>query len=200
MNPETTLNPYATPSATLDVPASTSDRLLYVVAPRKLLIMMLGTAGVYLVYWFYRNWAGLNALQRAYWPVPRAIFSIFFTHALFREVEQLRVRRGRSWTWPPATLAWVYVMSILVPSVINNLFLREQPVPAILVGWVAWIPMFWSMYQAQRAINATEGDPDGQSNRSLTGANVAWLALGALYWLMQISMMVILLNPALVTG
>lgn len=160
MNPEAPLNPYATPKATLDVPVLMSDRLLYVVAPRKLLVMMIGTAGVYLVYWFYRNWAGLNTLHRAYWPIPRAIFSIFFTHALFREVEHLRTRRGSSWTWQPVNLAWIYVASILLPSLVNNLFLREQPALGMLVGWIGWIPMFWSLYQAQRAINVTEGDPD----------------------------------------
>lgn len=200
LNPEASLNPYATPNATLDLPVSTSDRLLYVVAPRKLLIMLVATVGFYQVYWFYRNWAGLNTLHRAYWPIPRAIFAIFFTHALFREVEHLRVRRGHPWTWQPETLAWVFVGSILVPTVVNNVFLREQPVIALLLGWAFWIPLYWSLYQAQRAINAAEGDPDGQGNRALTGANVAWLVVGAALWLVQIGFLVILLNPELVTG
>jgi hypothetical protein len=44
--------------------------------------------------------------------------------------------------------------------------------------------MIYALYRGQLAINVAENDPKGTRNSSLTGANIAWLVFGALWWLL----------------
>src|SRR5689334_3319399 len=103
----TAINPYKAPEAPLaEAEERVAEGSFYVVSPMKFLIMMVGTMGLYTLYWFYKNWSLLNRKHKAYWPVMRAVFAIFFTHALFREVDGALRREGRHMTfsWSPGAL------------------------------------------------------------------------------------------------
>ncbi len=181
-------NPYQPPSADLVDPAPAAppaDALFYIVSPTKFLCLMIGTFGLYAVYWFYRHWKQLDRRDRGYWPVARGLFSIFFTHSLFREIERERSRQRRTFDWSPYWMANMYVVSTLASSVITQLSNRglvSDTVDVLSIGLLA--PMTWAMYVAQRAANVALDDPDGRGNSRFTWANIVWLALGGVLWLL----------------
>jgi len=175
-------NPYSPPQARVADAPSDADAALYIVAPWKFLVMMVGTLSLYSVYWFYKNWSLLNRRHQAYWPVPRAIFAVFFTHALFDHIDDRLRRNAPSFAWSPRALATVNVVCALVRGVGSRI-----PAAVVDTGVMTLfnlsllIPMFYALYRAQRAINVAENDPQGTRNNSLTLANIAWLVLGVLW-------------------
>lgn len=179
-------NPYLPPLARVeDFAPSDADALFMVVAPRKFWIMSIGTVGLYGFYWFYKNWSLLNRRHKAYWPVLRALFSIFFTHSLFNEVADAIRRRGATHAWSPRAMATQYVVCSIASQVCDKLAAQSIGSPMTdAIALVLLVPMLGALYEGQRAINVAEGDPTGERNRSLTPANFAWLLLGGLFWLM----------------
>jgi hypothetical protein len=51
------INPYAAPEHLGSAETAGTRLRFYVVAPRKFLILFLGTLGLYLLYWMYAQWA-----------------------------------------------------------------------------------------------------------------------------------------------
>jgi hypothetical protein len=184
--PTQSSNPYRAPEAALvDAPALPvgAEQVLYVVAPRKFLLLMIGTLGIYAVYWFYRNWKLLNERHQSYWPVMRAIFAIFFTHSLLREVDGILERKTPRYVWSPGMLATVYVVSVLAGRILSRL--NNVGIGGTVAGLLALatlVPMVWSLYQAQKAINVSQDDPEGSTNAALTAANWVWLVIGFALW------------------
>jgi hypothetical protein len=179
-------NPYLPPVARVeDLTQSDADAQFLVVAPRKFWIMTIGTLGLYGYYWFYKNWALLNRQHKTYWPVARAIFSIFFTHSLFAEVDAALRRRGAVHAWSPRGMATQYVVCSIASNICDKLAARDIGSPLTdVAGLLLLLPICGALYEAQRAINIAEGDTAGERNRSLTPANFAWLVLGGLLWLL----------------
>lgn len=159
--------------------------LFYVVAPRKFLFLMIGTLGLYSIYWFYKNWSLLNRRDDRYWPVARGVFNIFFTHALFREIDGALQRKARAFAWSAETLATVYVVCAILMNGMDRLSAKDigSPVTDIL-GLVLFAPTVFALYTAQRAINLAEGDSAGSTNSRFTPANIAWLVFGVLLWVL----------------
>ena len=174
-------NPYRPPAATLVEPPivdASAGAELYVVAPRKFLLLMVGTLGVYSVYWFYRNWSQLRGKRGSYQPVLRAIFAIFFTHALFREIEAILARKQIVHRWSPRQLASIFVAA----SVMDRIVTRMDGLFFSLVSLALLVPTTLSLLQAQKAINAAEEDPSGSANSALTIGNIVWLIVGLGLW------------------
>jgi hypothetical protein len=178
-------NPYSPPRSNVAAAERTDAGLFYVVAPSKFLILMIGTLGLYSVYWFYKNWSLLDRRDKCYWPVARGIFNIFFAHALFREIDALLQRSARTFRWSPGTLATVYVVFSILENLMDRLSAKDigSPVTDIL-GLVLMVPTVYTLYTAQRAANVAEGDPTGSTNSAITAANIAWLVLGGLLWIL----------------
>ena len=178
-------NPYQPPVARVDDALEVVEERFQVVAPWKFLLLMIGTLGLYALYWFYRNWTLLNRRHKQYWPVPRAIFSIFFTHSLFEEIDASVRKRGQAYAWSHSLWATTYVISVIASSICDRLAFREIGSPLTdVVSLLLWIPMFSALYVAQRAINVAEGDPEGDRNARITALNVMWLVFGALGWIL----------------
>lgn len=180
------INPYQPPQAHVADAEVDVEQALYVVAPAKFLILTIATANLYIVYWFYKNWAMLNRKQNAYWPVPRAIFALFFTHSLFGEIEARRQRNGQPFVWSPRFLATIYVTCIvgtIVLSQINAYSGGHHTAAVQVVNLLLIVPQIWVIYSAQKASNAAENDPRGGRNAMITAANIVWIVIGALWWL-----------------
>jgi hypothetical protein len=178
------VNPYAAPEhlAAIETPAEAGA--FYVVAPRKFMLLFFGTAGLYSLYWMYRQWAQFKRATRgSEWPVARALFSVFFVHPLVREIDQSLKRAGSSHAWSPTSLAnWIVVL-MLVSTVADRMSAREVGSP--VTDWLSLVTMVifaFPMLDVQRAANAAAGDPEGQSNARFTAANIAWTVFGLLLW------------------
>jgi hypothetical protein len=179
-------NPYAPPATHVADAPKPAAAAFYVVALRKFWVLMLITYGVYSIYWFYKNWA----LQRAQafesiWPVPRAIFSIFFTFSLLDRVGTALRKRGLSDKFGANTIATVYIVSTLVSSVCDRLSYRGIAVPYTLLVPILMLPLIaWALARAQIVINRACGDDAGDTNASFTGWNWFWIVLGAAWWVL----------------
>jgi len=176
-------NPYAAPATALPQQTETEARqVLYVVAQRKFLLLMILTLGAYSLYWFYRNWSLLNRVHRIYWPIPRAIFSIFFTHSLFGEVDSQLRKRGVDHRWSPGLLATIFVVATIASRIFDRVTADDVSPSVLVASFLFLVPMIWPLYRAQLAINLSQDDPDGTTNAELTAANILWMVLGGALW------------------
>jgi hypothetical protein len=110
-------NRYAPPTAAVaDVPlheGAAEEPLFFAVSPLKLVVMSLCTFGLYEVFWFYWNWKMLKSQGHDVWPVPRAIFGIFFCHSMFGEIRDRGAAMGIQPRLPSTGYAWGWVIAQL---------------------------------------------------------------------------------------
>lgn len=149
-------------------------------------MLWFATFGMYSLYWFWRHWK-LHKLDKKLdiWPVPRAIFAIFFAHSLNSEIDYRIQRERLQHRWSPAGWATLFVIAILGGRLILRfleLALSPLETLAILVAMQLCGAAF--AYHSQRAANIACGDPDARANRHLTILNGVWLLLGAAFWLL----------------
>ena len=181
-------NPYKAPESDLTIAAGESNTHFYVVSVNKFTMLFFLTLGIYALYWFYKNWKEYKEYSgKKIWPVPRAIFSIFFTHSLFSEVESSLKSKDKSFDWNPSSLATAYVILAIVSQILDKMSMKEIGSPisdlsSILILALMYMPLL----KAQKAINFSQGDPEGHSNELFTGANYVWMVIGILLWLMTL--------------
>lgn len=179
-------NVYAPPLARVGELASRSREALefYVVAPRKFLLLYFFTLGLYQYYWLYQHWARYRAWHQAsLWPVPRAIFSIFFMHSLNGKIDDALSRSGRRHRWQPASCATGYVVFQIISSIFDRLSARSIGSPlSDIISLALLIPVGGFLYATQKAANVACGDSAGGGNAHLGLANYTWIILGALMW------------------
>ena len=160
----------------------------FTVAHKKMMIMSIGTLGFYVVYWFFRQWQAQKiAHNLSVMPRMRAVFSIFFTHALLRRVHETATAQGIDGGFQNhKSLATTFVALYVLSSVLSNIANRISGFMAgiLFVGYIAaFIYSFMPLFATQKVINQLNRDPSGSSNQEITGANIAWLVLGGLTWL-----------------
>lgn len=168
-------NPYAAPQANLVQPVIRQPTF-FVVAPRKLLLMVLLSQGFYLVYWNYKHWANYRQQTgERIWPWARGLFALFFYYSLAKRTRQKLQVIDASYDWWPRCLALALVMSALLPQVCNWLL---EPLMALKINVCFLIVTAALVVQIQRAINHLEHDVEGDANRRVSWANGVWMVLG----------------------
>lgn len=182
-------NPYAPPASALTepLPDTQPGNPFFVTSTGKLVLMNLGTLGVYEVFWFYMHWARYRRRgRRDISPVMRAVFALFFVHQLAREIDGELHRTGVRHVWWPGATATAYVVISIASYVCNYVPVGASRfidlVPLLLLG-----PTTWTLHSMQRAANLACGQPNGESNRSLSWANWVWLAIGSVLWLLVLA-------------
>lgn len=169
---------------------ATADNMFYVVSRRKLAILFIATFGLYAVYWFYKNWslyrdhASWSPENRpSVWPVPRAIFVVFFIHSLFSKVKEFGHDKPPVAAWSNNLLATIMVVLYIGIEILDRLSSRSIGVPYTdYLSFAGMVALLFTFLSAQSMINASCNDPDGKGNDRLTGANYAWIVVGGLLW------------------
>ena len=176
-------NVYKTPHAEL-IAEDHSTAQFYVVSPKKFLSLIIATLGLYNLYWFYKNWSQQkDATQSDIWPVMRSIFSIFFTHSLFRSIDAHIKKQNINYKWEHEFIATAYVFSAVATSFNDIISSNNTNSPlANILGIVLSCIIIVSLYKAQIAINIASNDPKGLSNSHFSAANIAWIIFGAALW------------------
>ncbi|WP_193163043.1 hypothetical protein [Microbulbifer hainanensis] len=177
-------NIYQPPAAELQSESTTTAREFYVVSKTKFLVLMIATFGIYEIYWFYKNWSLYKrANNEDMWPVPRAIFAIFFAHSLFRLMDS-RVREAeKNISWNPEWMGAVYVLATLVSTIADRISTKMPEYSVLDVVSLGLLPLItWVLYRAQSVANLVCGDPEGKSNAQFTAANYAWTVIGVAVW------------------
>lgn len=171
---------------TLDKAPLTSR--FYVVSIRKLIYMTILTSGLYVPYWFYRNWATFrDATGVETIPLLRCIVPVLFVFPLVRCIDHYLKQSKIQHDWSPGlvglTLWLVMVLSLvslfLFPLPTGDLrhdaFLTARHIFEMMLQLLATL---WVMCRIQKAVNVLEGDPQGASNSRSTRANNGWMMLG----------------------
>ena len=142
-------NIYQTPEADLGV-AEETEAEFYVVSMVKFYVRYLVTMGIYGIYWFYKHWRQhKDHSGRGLWPVPRAIFSIFFAHSLFGLIYRKAQSRDSDLRWSPGWFATIYV----VVAVLGNLSdtfssFGASDAVVIIVSFGSMFVVAWVLSQA----------------------------------------------------
>ncbi|WP_426209512.1 hypothetical protein [Massilia sp. TWP1-3-3] len=186
---------YAPPKADLSKRSdagSDGDNAFYVVSTRKLALLFFLTLGLYQIYWFYKNWSSYkdrcryaSSQDQNIWPIPRALFSVFFVHSLFRKVEEYAIEKMRPLNWNISSDATLLVALLILSNVMGRLAGKNIGSPYTdYISLLLLVPLYFSFHRAQQFINISCGDPQGISNSKLTGANWAWMFTGAVFCLL----------------
>ncbi|NHZ81181.1 hypothetical protein F2P44_18145 [Massilia sp. CCM 8695] len=185
-------NLYAPPQADMSIGATIgSDNMFYVVSLTKFTILFLATLGMYQFFWYFKNWNLYkrqckldNAADSEIWPVPRAIFAVFYTHSLFNEVSMHAAAKMRPTQWDHKSHATGLVVMLIALNVLtrmNETTLGSGLSLALML--ILMVGIFFSSFSAQKHINACCGDPAGRSNSRFTAANYVWIAIGCICWI-----------------
>ncbi len=175
---------YATPEAPLLVGEQLPDHDLYVVSKSKFTVLFISTLGLYGVYWFYKNFRQQKDRHNLnIWPVPRAIFSIFFAHSLFRTIDEKLKSGGIEYSWNPGFMATLFVVASIINNISSNLANKSIGSPYMdILGFVLTFVIYYCLYTAQKAINISQGDAEGLINSRYTLANYIWILVGIVIW------------------
>lgn len=171
--------------------AASEGPAFYVVSKRKLAILFLSTFTMYVLYWFYKNWScykgqhpEASRLGSMVSPAPRAVFWMFFTHALFRKVKAHGLDQPQVARWRSGLHATILVALMLAMNFLDVLVGGTAGDVAQFAALFILLPPF---LMAQGKINLSCGDPEGKSNDRLSKANWAWAIAGGLLWLLVVA-------------
>jgi hypothetical protein len=172
--------------------ADAAEPMFYVVSTRKLAILYVATFGLYALYWFYKNWDRYkdawpyaSEVGSTIWPVPRAVFSVFFVHSLFRKVKTHGEDKPAVARWSNMLDATQMVLLLLVASFLDRAARNSLGSP--YTDWLSLAilaPLLFQFVKAQRMINLSCGDPAGTGNSGFSKANYAWIIVGGLWWVL----------------
>lgn len=175
-------NIYQAPQAELSEAEALQE--FYVVSIKKFCLLYFFTCGIYVIYWFYRNWFLYKQYhQKTLWAPFRAIFSIFFAHSLFKKIDGSLQEKGERYAWSPFLLATAYVLLTVAGPIFDLLAERSMALPWSIYASIAFtLIVGLLLVPAQKAINIALQDPNGSTNASVNLANVIFCLLGVLLW------------------
>lgn len=170
---------------------TTSGTTFFAVSENKLFTLYIMSFGLYGIYWFYRNWKLQQpVMDKKIYPLWRAIFSIFFTHALFRRINRRASRVEGNHRFSANTLATFYVVAILASHMVDRIYINTQ-IPAnivnagiITLSLVLFILSVFPLVKVQASVNRINHDLLGYLNYRYSLFNYLLISAGALIWLM----------------
>jgi hypothetical protein len=177
-----------------DLITADSVPMFYVVSKRKLAILFVATFGLYTIYWFYKNWDRYkdnkpyaSEVGSTIWPVPRALFSVFFVHSLFRKVKEYGTDKPAVAQWRNTLDATLLVISMIVWNLLDRAADKSMGSPYTdFLALAILMPLVLQFCKAQDMINSSCNDPNGDTNRRFSKANYAWVIGGALFWIVVV--------------
>ncbi len=186
--PPPEFNPYSAPKADMTAPLFQAEQSFYVVSFKKLLILNVATLGIYTVYWFWKHWTlWRQAIGSNVWPIPRAIFNIFFVHSLFRQINE-KAEEVTSQAMPSLHMpATVFVISQITYQIIDRVLPEDVNLLLTVPLLIAFLGLeIWCLWQAQMQANFACHDEEGQSNNNFGVGAYIVIALGVLLWVLII--------------
>jgi hypothetical protein len=161
------------------------------VSEGKLITLYISSLGLYGVYWFYKNWRLQQPLMdKKISPVWRAIFSIFFTHSLFRRINERATDLGKKHQFNANTLATFFVATILVSHIMDRLSTHSATFAGMINSTVIITSLIllclsvYPMVKVQATVNRINGDMLGYLNHKYSFGNYALIIFGVFLWLM----------------
>jgi len=174
------VNPFAPPVDDGPPPVRAlagTDPRFFAVSRNKFMVMCLATFGLYELYWFYRNWKRIKERTRSdIWPVLRAFFALFFTHALLRDVTIAAAESDVRPRFKVQSAAWAFIGLTL---------LSRLPDPFWFVALLAFVPLV----PVQDTINDIHRRvaPNADTNSGFGLGNWVVIGVGFIFWALSIA-------------
>lgn len=190
-------NPYQPPDSDPLAPQlSEQDQQFFVVSKLKFTLLYFMTFGLYEYYWLAVNWyRHRKATGISVWPLPRALFPIFFTHTLIFAIDGRIKEKKIDYKWNPQFWAILYVLFGVVYGILgvlnNSIFgtseasIKTNELIGIIVEVAFILIDFYILLQVQKAINISHEDPTGSSNSKITVPNLLWILIGSFFWIIS---------------
>lgn len=181
-------------SESLESANESSDISFFPVSEGKLITMYIVSFGMYSIYWFYKNWKlQQHSMEKKISPVWRSIFLIFFTHALFRRIDQKALHLDKKHRFNANTLATLFVAAIMISNVLDQLtqltvaadMFEAAALNGIMV--ISLMLFFLSVYplvKVQATVNRINNDMLGYLNHKYSIWNYLLIATGGILWLL----------------
>lgn len=161
------------------------------VSEGKLMTLYILSFGLYGVYWFYKNWKLQEKfIDKKIYPLWRAIFSIFFTHSLFKRIDLKASDLPKQHKFNANGLATFFVFAIVMSNLLDRLFANTGAIislPSNAVIIASLVLFFLSTYplvRVQATVNRINNDMLGFLNNSYSLANYALIVFGGIFWLL----------------
>ena len=161
------------------------------VSEGKLITLYILSFGLYGIYWFHQNWKRQQPMMdKKIYPVWRAIFSIFFTHSLFKRIDQQAVHLEQQHKFNANVLATFFVATIVLSNVIDRLSISTNTVQSmtnttlIITSIILFLFSAYPLAKVQATANRINNDMLGYLNHKYSVWNVVLIILGAFSWLM----------------
>ena len=173
---------------------------LFAVSEGKLLTLYLLSFGLYGVYWFYKNWQLQQpTMDKKIYPLLRAIFSIFFTHSLFKRINQQALKLEKKHRFNANLMATLYVVTIVLSHLIDRLSMAGDDATAgmgivlhdalsantlIIISVSTFLLSAFPLLQVQATANRINDDILGYLNHKYSVWNYILIATGTFFWIM----------------
>ncbi len=173
------------------LPTGEDKTPFFPVSEGKFITLYLLSFGLYGVYWFYQHWKRQKPLMdKKIYPLWRAIFSIFFTHSLFKRINQQAAHLPQQHKFNTNILATFFVATIVLsflmdPALISTDILKNMTSQSfIAISLTLFLLSTYPLVKAQAVINRINNDMLGLLNHKYSVWNYLIIVPGTLFWLM----------------
>lgn len=165
------------------------------VSEGKLITLYILSFGLYGFYWFYKNWQLQQAkMEKKISPVLRATFSIFFTHSLFRRIDERAkdLKLDKKDTFNANNLATLFIGAVIVSNLLDRtsmnsgLLVGMTSSKVIITSVIIFLLSTYPLVKVQATVNRINDDMLGYLNHKYSVWNYMLIALGVVFWLMMI--------------
>ena len=161
------------------------------VSEGKLITLYILSFGLYGFYWFYKNWQLQQPkMEKKISPFWRATFSIFFTHALFRRIDESASKLEQKHRFNANTLATLFVAAVVVGNLLDRGSMNSGALMGItsnsiiITSLILFIVSVYPLVKVQATVNRINNDMLGYLNHKYSIWNYLLIALGIIFWLM----------------
>lgn len=164
------------------------------VSEGKLITLYILSFGLYGFYWFYKNWQLQQPkMEKKIWPVMRATFSIFFTHSLFRRIDERAkdLNLDQKDTFNANNLATLFVGAVIVSNLLDRTSMNSGMMAGmtsskvIITSVILFLLSTYPLVKVQATVNRINDDMLGYLNHKYNVWNYLLIALGVVFWLMM---------------
>lgn len=156
--------------------------MFFCIPVQRLVVMSILTAGIYEIYWIYKNFKYLK--QRSYadiWPFWRGIFGILFLHSLLRAIhDDFQTNEIRTAEFRPMALATGWVMLMVIGNVVGFASSTMSPLISALIQLPA-VLLLVPVQQYVNSVNFTANE-SVRHYHTWSAGHVVCLVLGILVW------------------
>jgi len=149
--------------------------LYFAVSCSKLAVLAVVTFGLYVIYWFYRNWKMEQQRAGRGWPLLLTALCPLTAYLLFDSIRSSLVRHSL-----PKIDAGLLALSFFALNLGSRF-----PDPYWILAVLSFVPILF----VQAHVNKLNSQlaPDAPPNDRYSGANIAVVVVGALVWLLVLA-------------